>query len=126
MTQEEYNKFAERLMAKGYRKYPSPRYSNNDYAWFKSFERGKYEEDRSGYQMCFDVFDFSEYSHQDAFFKKQPISIEPLVFVSRTINERIDLHLSFISIDDENIEALESLADSFFKWVESNIEIPNK
>ena len=123
MTQEEYNKFCDKLKEKGYRKYPSPRYSNNDYAWFKSFERNKYEEDRSSYQMCFDVFDFSEYSDRDAFFKKQPISIEPLVLVSRTINERIDLRLSHISIEDENIEALESIAKSFFQWVEKEIDL---
>ena len=73
MTREEYNKFCEALQRRGYKKHPSPRYSlhREDYAWFKSFEKGKYEEDRSSYQMCFDVFDFSEYSDRDAFFKKQ-------------------------------------------------------
>lgn len=123
MTHEEYNKFAEDLKQRGYRKYPSPRFERDTYAWFKSFGESAYEEDRSNYQVCFDVFDFSPYADREPRFRTDPYSIEPLVLISRTIYERVDLHLSYTKVDDTNIDEIERLAESFYKWVEKEIKI---
>ena len=125
MTREEYEKFCEDLQSRGYRKYPSPRYSRDgkDYAWFKSFGESIYEEDRSNYQVCFDVFDFSPYDKREPYFTQHPFSIEPMILVSRSIDERIDLHLSHIKVDDTNIDEIERLAESFYRWAEKEIKI---
>ena len=123
MTHEEYNRFAEELQKRGYRKYPSPRLRKDDWAWFKSFGESKHQEDRSNYQVCFDVVDFSPYANRDTFLRENPYGIEPLVLISRTVDERVDLHLSHIKVDDTNIDEIERLAESFYNWVEKEIEV---
>jgi hypothetical protein len=117
MTQEEYNKFTEDLKQRGYRKYHSPRYSrdDDDWAWFKSFGKSQFEEDRSNYQICFDVFDFSPYADREPYFHTEPYGIEPQILISRTIDERVDLHLSHTKVDDQNIDEIERLAEKR-KW----------
>lgn len=45
-------------------------------------------------------------------------SIAPIVYVSRTIDERYDLELG--SLKEDNIAEIEKLAESFYKWVEQN------
>lgn len=123
MTREEYDKLVTELQRRGYRKYPSPRLRKDDYAWFKSFGESQFEEDRSNYQVCFDVFDFSPYADREPYLKENPYGIEPLVLISRTINERVDLHLSYTKVDDTNIDEIERLAESFFKWAEKEVEV---
>lgn len=123
MTHEEYNKFTEDLKQRGYRKYLSPRGCKDDWAWFKSFGKSAYKEDRSNYQICFDVIDCSLYADREPYLKENPYGIEPLVLISRTVDERVDLHLSHTKVDDNNIDEIERLAESFYKWVEKEIEI---
>ena len=123
MTQEEYNRFTEELQKRGYRKYPSPRFRGEDWAWFKSFGKSDYEEGRSNYQICFDVIDFSPYADSEPRFKAAPYGIEPLVLISRTIDERVDLHLCYTKVDDNNIDEVERLAESFYKWAEKEVKI---
>lgn len=123
MTQEEYNKLTEELQRRGYRKYPSPRFRNEDYAWFKSFGESKHQEGRSNYQICFDVINFTPYADREPYFHTEPYGIEPQILISRTINERIDLHLSYTKVDDNNIDEIERLAESFFKWIEKEVEV---
>ena len=122
MTHEEYNKFCEDLQSRGYRKYPSPRFERGTYAWFKAFGESAYEEDRSNYQVCFDVFDFSPYADREPRFRTDPYSIEPQILISRTVNERVDLHLSYTKVDDTNIDEIERLAESFYRWAEKEVE----
>lgn len=126
MTQEEYDNFCQTLKSRGYKKYPSPHYNIDEYAWYKSFGESKYEENRSNYQMCFDVFDFSEFAYRDKYIADNPFSVEPQVKVSRLVDERIDLHLSFTGYEETDIDALEDLAASFFNWVDSNCPIPKE
>lgn len=122
MTHEEYNKFTEELQQRGYRKYPSPRFRGEDWAWFKSFGESAHKEGRSNYQVCFDVVDFSPYADRDPFLRENPYGIEPQILISRTIDERVDLHLSYIKVDDTNIDEIERLAESFYQWVEKEVE----
>lgn len=123
MTHKEYDKFTKELQRRGYRKYPSPRFRNEDYSWFKSFGKSKFEEGRSNYQVCFDVIDFSPYADRVPSFRDNPYGIEPLVLISRTVDERVDLHLSYIKVDDTNIDEIERLAESFYKWIEKEVEV---
>lgn len=123
MTQEEYNKLVDELQQIGYRKYPSPRFRKDSWAWFKSFGKFTYEEGRSNYQVCFDVIDFSPYANRDPSFRDNPYGIEPLILISRTVDERVDLHLSHAKVKENNIDEIERLAESFFKWVEKEVEI---
>ena len=123
MTREKYDKLVTELQRRGYRKYSSPRFRKDDYAWFKSFGKSKFEEDRSNYQICFDVINFSPYADREPRFKKVPYGIEPLVIISRTIDERVDLQLSHTKVDSNNIAKIEQLAESFFKWVEKEVEV---
>ena len=123
MTREEYNKLTAELQRRGYKKYPSPRYGKDDWAWFKSFGKSKHQEDRSNYQICFEVIDFSPYADRDPYLKENPYGIEPSVRISRTTNERVDLHLSHTKVDDQNIDEIERLAESFFKWIEKEVEV---
>ena len=123
MSREEYNRFAEELQRRGYKKYSSPRFRKDDWAWFKSFGESQFDEDRSNYQICFDVIDFSPYADREPRFKEAPYGIEPLVLISRTIDERVDLHLSYTKVDDNNIDEIERLAESFYRWTEKEVEI---
>ena len=123
MTVEEYDKLVTELQRRGYRKYFSPRFRKDSWAWFKSFGESAYEEDRSNYQVCFDVTDFSPYADRDPFFRDNPYGIEPLVLISRTVDERVDLHLCYTKVDDNNIDEIERLAESFYKWVEKEVAI---
>ena len=123
MTHKEYDKFTAELQRRGYRKYPSPRFRKGDYAWFKSFDESKHQEGRSNYQVCFDVIDFSPYADREPSFRDNPYGIEPLVLISRTIDERVDLQLSYTKVKDNNIDEIERLAESFYKWVEKEVAI---
>ena len=123
MTHEEYNKLVAELQRRGYMKYLSPRGSKDDWAWFKSFGESKHQEGRSNYQVCFDVTDFSPYASREPSFRDNPYGIMPLVLISRTTDERVDLHLSYTKVDDNNIDEIERLAESFYKWVEKEVAI---
>lgn len=123
MTHEEYNKFCEALQRRGYREYLSSRCKNDDYAWFKSFGESQFDEGRSNYLICFDVIDFSPYADRDPYLKENPYGIEPMISISRTTNERVDLHLYHTKVDDTNIDEIERLAESFYRWAEKEVEV---
>ena len=121
MTTDECNKFKSELEKRGYRQYPS--INNADVAYYKSFGKSTSEEDRSNYQICFDIYNFGKYAYREPFFIKNPYGVTPLVLMSRSANERIDLTLSHIGIDDNEIDKIEQLAESFYQWVEKEIKI---
>ena len=123
MTQEEYNKFEKQLTERGYRRFERT-LSNEDWNFFKSFGKSKYEEGRSNYQLCFSIFDFPKYDRMDENVAKNPKSFMCYVLVSRTVDERIDIMLA--SGGRITIDEAEERAASFFHWVEENIPITNK
>ena len=85
MTQEEYNKLCDELESRGYKQYPS--ITRADFAYFKGFGKSDYEEDRSNYQVCFDVYNFGKYADREPYFRTKPYGIGSMVLVSRTANE---------------------------------------
>ena len=120
MTQEEYDKFKSELEKRGYKQYPS--INNADVAYYKSFGKSTHEGRRSNYQICFDIYNFGKYAYREPFFIKNPYGVTPLVLMSRSANERIDLILSHIGIDDNEIDKIEQLAESFYQWVEKEVK----
>lgn len=118
MTIEQFRAFESKARELGYRIYPAP--NNGDYALYKSFGESAYEKGRSNYQVCLEVYEwvsYDKYSMTD----DTSYSIAPIVFVSRTIDERYDLELG--SLKEDNIAEIEKLAESFYQWVEQNITI---
>ena len=115
MTKLELDKFEEKLESKGYKKHPS--IHNADYAWYKGFHKGAYEENRSAYQVCFNIYDWTPFRYRDPSLNDK-YSAAALVLVSRTIDERLDLDISLST----NIDTIEKLAESFYQWVEQNVE----
>ena len=110
MNKEEVNEFIEQLEKNRYKEYPS--HKDSDKAFYKSFGKSKYKENRSNYQIAYHLWDLSKYGSE------YPLSFSAEVMVSRTVDERIDLHLPCTEI-----KQVETLADSFFKWVEENIKL---
>lgn len=121
MTKQELQTFEDRLQEMGYRKYPATM-NNADYAWFKSFGESKYKEGRCNYQIAFSIYDFNPYIDRDVYLRKNPYSCSPSILLSRCIDERVDLEISSVNIDKTDIEHIEKLAQSFYKWVDKNIK----
>lgn len=124
MTKEEFKSFEEKLTAHGYRKYNGG-IINEDFYYCKGFGKGqnKHDEDRNNYQILFRVWNLSKYAHIDKMCAINPIYITPVVMVSRVIGERLDLDLHSETINDTDINQIEALAESFFTWVEQNVEV---
>lgn len=120
MTKEELENFEKELQNRGYTKYSAP--NNADYAWYKSFGISKLEGERSNYQICFSVWEWikkTNCSRDGGYFKNNPYDVSPSIMVSRCVGERTDLEV----YHTKDIEKIEQLAESFFKWVEDNIKI---
>lgn len=124
MTREEFIEFEKLLVSNGYNKYSGWQH-NASFTYYKSFGKGnnKYDDERSLYQIGFSVYNFEEYADRNPHLKFNPISIQPVIMVSRIIDERIDLDVMSDYEDETSIKRVEEIADSFFKWVEDNIKI---
>ena len=120
MTKQELEKFEQELQSRGYTKYSA--HNNADYAWYKSFGKSKLEYERSNYQICFSVWEWIKKpncSRSGGYFKYNLYDISPTIMVSRCVDERTDLEI----YHTKDVEKIEQLAESFFKWVEENIKI---
>lgn len=124
MTKEEFKSFEEKLVDHGYRKYDG-QLTNEDFYYCKRFGKGqnKHDEDKSNYRILFRVWDFSKYDDRDKMCAINLVQIAPMIMVSRVIDERLDLDLHRETIKETDIDQIESLAESFFAWVEQNVEV---
>ena len=68
MTANELKAIETELQKRGYRKYAQCLTSNETYAWFKTFDKEKDDDDYviSGYQIAFRVWDFRKYADRNA------------------------------------------------------------
>ena len=68
MTANELKAIETVLQKRGYRKYVEYLTSNETYAWFKTFDKEKDDDDyvMSGYQIAFRVWDFRKYVDRNA------------------------------------------------------------
>lgn len=115
MTKQEYNDYIEALKARGY-KFVGSRYNDRPY-YYKAIE---YRDDREGdsravCQLLFYLFETKDNRNGNAYY-----SIEPVVMVSRNIEERLDLTISH---PKRSIEDCERIAKEFLMWVDLNIDI---
>lgn len=126
MTKKELENFEEKLKKHSYKKYSG--HNSADFSYFKSFGKNEnpYEEDRSLYQICFSIYDFSKYAYRDKYLLENPIGIQVTLMVSRVISERIDLDITSDSVSDTDIKRIEQLGKSLFKWTEKNIKIETR
>ena len=115
MTKEEYKNYIEALKGRGY-EFVGNRYYYKYYC-HKAIEYRK-NEDGDNRAVCQLVFNL--YETEDNRFGKTYYSIEPVVMVSRNIEERLDF---IISNPKRSIEECERIANEFLRWVDLNIEI---
>ena len=114
MTNKEYEDYIEVLKRRGY-KFCGSRYDNPYY--YKVMECRK-DEDGDSRAVCQLVFNL--YETEDNRFGKTYYSIEPVVMVSRNIEERLDLTISH---PKRSIEECERLAKEFMLWVDVYVDI---
>lgn len=117
MNKAEYDKLVEEFQSKGYRRWNNT-FNYADYYWGKSFHKEDNsfdDEGRPGYQLLIYVYDYSDkdYPHLTPE-QKDHVGLEAVIMVSRTIDERIDLTLSWS--DKSTIESIEEAAEAFYQW----------
>lgn len=126
MNKKEFEVFEKKLLERGYRKWYN-QFDHSDYNLYKSFRRedNKFDEDRAAYQLFLRVYDYTlkDWPNLPKDMRDH-IGIEIAVMVSRVIDERLDLTVPFK--DSDTIEAVEELAESFYKWVETVYPEPRK
>lgn len=120
-SKEEYEELIKTLEGKGYRKYAPHKNANE--SWYKGFLHNEnvWEEDRSCYQICWNIYDFSEWIYREPHLKRAPYSFAVYIMVSRRVDERVDLLIPAKSVEDA-----EKLGASFYEWVKENIEISKR
>ena len=113
MTRKEYHKYIQELKERGYG------CSCNGYTDKKYFYKVlEYRNDENGdiEAVCELVFYLYEIKDNHNMF----YSIEPVVLVSRNVDERLDL---IIPYPQRSIEELERIAKEFVQWVDEYIKI---
>ena len=115
MTKQEYNDYIEALKERGY-KFVGSRYNDRPY-YYKAIE---YRDDGEGDSRAVCQLLFYLYELKDNRSGYVYYSVEPLVTISRNIEERLDF---IISNPKRSIEECERIAKEFLRWVDLNIEI---
>ena len=115
MTKQEYENYIQALKGRGYNFVCN----DNNYKMYcyKVIEYRK-NEDGDNRAVCQLVFNL--YETEDNRFGKTYYSIEPVVMVSRNIEERLDF---IISHPKRSIEECERIAKEFLRWVDVNVDI---
>ena len=126
MSWEELEKIEAFLKENGYRNGGKPYHCNADHYWYKAFgkEDNPYEENRSLWQVFFNVYDWRKFQNREPFLKDA--SITASIHISRTINE-VYIELNFDLKDDKlDLKAIEDKAYNFWRYVEDNFGAPPK
>lgn len=115
MTKQEYNDYIEALKGRGY-KFVGSCYGNRSY-YYKVIEYRKDEDgdSRAVCQLLFYLYETEDNRSGEVYH-----SIEPVVMVSRNIEERLDLTISH---PKRSIEECERFAKEFMKWVDVYVDI---
>lgn len=124
MNKKEFLKVCKELYKRGYRRnfkmkdLYKPNYSGLFYYYYKVIDReeDKYGDSRAINKLLFrpwSLWEFRDRLHSDNW-----LSLEPIIFFSREVDERIDLHLQF---PERSIDELEQIAKDFGEWCKQNI-----
>lgn len=117
MNKKQFDELAEKLYARGYKRY-NQHWHHEDYVIGKGFHKDDnlWEEDRSAYQIILSVYDYTDKNYPNLTDEmRNHVGIEIHFDVSRTIDERIDMDMSWH--DTDRIEEIERAAESFYEWV---------
>ena len=111
MTKKEYDQFTKNLVGKGYKLC-----NGNHPYYYKTLlkRKDKYDEQRSVCTLIINVYDFSEFVNHEC------LSYEPVVTISREVEERIDMNLCH---PKHSIEECERIALEFMKFVDNQITL---
>ena len=117
MDKIRFDKLAEELYSKGYKRY-NQHWHHENYVIGKGFhkEDNKWDDERYAYQIGLSIYDYSE-MHElwDRLPKSMQnhVGIEIHVDMSRTIGERLDFVLAWH--DEDTIENVEKWAEHFYR-----------
>ena len=114
MTKNEYDAYIQALKDHGYKFCGS--WYNKPYC----YKVIKYRKDKDGDNRAVCQLLFYLYELKDNRFGKTYYSIEPVVMVSRNIEERLDFNVCH---PKRSIEECERIAKEFMRWVDMNINI---
>lgn len=119
MKKNEFYKLEAALIERGYRR-DCHQWNHEDYVLAASFHRedNRWDENRAGCQVLLSVYDYTmhpEFGDRLPTGHRDIVGIDVHIFVSRTIDERIELETNWA--DDMTIEEVECMADSFYRWV---------
>ena len=117
MKKKQFDDLSEMLYARGYKRY-NQHWHHEDYVIGKGFHKDDnlWEEDRSAYQIILSVYDYTDKNYPNLTDEmRNHVGIEIHFDVSRTIDERIDMDMSWH--DTDRIEEIERAAESFYEWV---------
>lgn len=114
MTKQEYEDSIEVLKRRGY-KFLGSRYDNPYYYKVIEYRKDEDGDSRAVCQLLFYLYETEDNRRGEVYH-----SIEPVVMVSRNIEERLDLTISH---PKRSIEECERLAKEFMKWVDVYIDI---
>ena len=127
MTREELMTALAELKSRGYKRNfkdeELPRIlaesKHSSHYYYKVIERrkDKWGDSRAINQLFFKIWSLEAY--RDRLNTDSLYSLEPVVCVSRNIDERVDLSLSF---PDRDIDECEQIAEKFGKWVDENVK----
>ena len=114
MTKQEYKKYIEALKEHGY-KFGGSWYNKPYY--YKVIECRKDEDgdSRAVCELFFYLYELKDNRNGYVYY-----SVEPLVTISRNIEERLDLNVCH---PKRSIEECERIAKEFMRWVDVNINI---
>lgn len=115
MTQAQFKKLETMLYKHGYHKYIQ-HWNHEDYVISKGFHRvdNQWDDDRPAYQILLAIYDYSSWDKLTVE-QRNYVGIEIRFGVSRTIDERIDMIMTWYK--DTTIENMEAQAESFYQWV---------
>ena len=114
MTKEEYENYIQALKGRGYK------FVGNWYNKPYCYKDIEHRDDGEGNSRAVCQLVINLYETEDNRFGKTYYSIEPVVMVSRNIEERLDF---IISHPKRSIEECERIAKEFMRWVDMNINI---
>ena len=114
MTKQEYNDYIEALKSRGY-KLGGIWYNNPFYSKVIEYRKDEYGDSRAVCQLLFYLYETEDNRRGEVYH-----SIEPIVMVSRNIEERLDFNVCHAK---RSIEDCERIAKEFMRWVDVNINI---
>ena len=114
MTKQEYEDYIEAFKRRGYKFYISM-YDNPCYYKVIEYRKDEYGDSRAVCQLLFYLYETEDNRRGEMYH-----SIEPVVMVSRNIEERLDLTISHQKL---SIEECERIAKEFMKWVDVYVDV---